>query len=146
MTSKLPYKYAQFLFFLAPTPYNLSSIIHLIKQHSNHCRRGENQSILLPITYLSKLKDAPTFVAIIDHIKKERKCWKLKLKLKSESIQVNSQTTLTIFYIIDHLPTPCCLLTYSWLHCYKGPSIKYVVSVGGWRGVAPKTIYLIDPT
>ena len=32
----------------------------------------------------------------------------------------------------------------SWLHCYKGPSINYdvsVVGVGGPRGVAPKTIY-----
>ena len=28
---------------------------------------------------------------------------------------------------------------------HKGPSINYVVSVGG-RGVDPKTIYYIDPT
>ena len=109
-----PISMPNFFFFLAPTPYNceknLSSIIHLIKQHSNHRRRGENQSISLPIKYIPVQTKRCTYICcdIIDHIKKERKWWKLKLQLKSESIQVNSQTTLTIF--LHHWPLTYPLL------------------------------------
>ena len=41
-----------------------------------------------------------------------------------------------LFSQILNFPTFC--------HYCKGPSINYVVSVGG-RGVDPKTIYYIDP-